>query len=574
MKRIAVTGTGPAGLFILKSIIDNFTEPCHISFFEKGTAAGNGMPYSGEGAGKEHVTNVSANEIPTIVTSIAAWIESVPDEALAQFNLEKEKFSEYKVLPRLLFGQYLTAQFQILLGQAKAKGFDVKVYLNYCVKDVKDEPGKNKVMVSGEDGSESFFDHVIISTGHRWPKTHEGKIKGWFDSPYPPGKLSGISNVKVAIKGASLTAIDAVRTIARNNGKFVEEGGSLRYEVNKEQDDFSIVLHSIDGLLPALRFHLKDTHLSQGHSYTVEELANIKEANDGFVPLDLVFETNFKNPLQQEQPELYETIKDMEMEAFVDHVMSLREKVDPFILFKAEYKEAEKSIKRRESVYWKEMLAVLSYEMNYAAKHFSAEDMLRLKKKLMPLVAVIIAFVPQCSADELIALHDAGILSVQAVDRDSEVVPGEKGGCDYRYTNDEGTPVVQHYPVFVNAVGQPHFMMDDFVFPSLVEDKTVSQAYVRFADAEKARNLFADGNKDVVETNPGSFWLKVAGVNINDNYQVLDSYGTFNPRIYIMAVPYMGGLNPDYSGLDFCERAGTIIAKKIEHTTEREIEAA
>lgn len=36
--------------------------------------------------------------------------------------------------------------------------------------------------------------------------------------------------------------------------------------------------------------------------------------------------------------------------------------------------------------------------MNYPAKHFSAEDMLRLQKTLMLLIAVVIAFVPQSSA--------------------------------------------------------------------------------------------------------------------------------------------------------------------------------
>ena len=43
------------------------------------------------------------------------------------------------------------------------------------------------------------------------------------------------------------------------------------------------------------------------------------------------------------------------------------------------------------------------------------------------------------------------------------------------------------------------------------------------------------------------------GITINDNFQVLDKYGAYSDRIYIMAAPYIGGYNPDYSGLDFCE---------------------
>ena len=63
-------------------------------------------------------------------------------------------------------------------------------------------------------------------------------------------------------------------------------------------------------------------------------------------------------------------------------------------MLKAKYTKAEKSIKRHESVYWKEMLAVFSFAMNHLAKYFSAEDMQRLKKVLMPLILIIIAFVP------------------------------------------------------------------------------------------------------------------------------------------------------------------------------------
>ncbi|MES2880805.1 MAG: hypothetical protein V4676_01560, partial [Bacteroidota bacterium] len=57
--------------------------------------------------------------------------------------------------------------------------------------------------------------------------------------------------------------------------------------------------------------------------------------------------------------------------------------------------------------------------------------------------------------------------------------------------------------------------------------------------------------------------LKVAGITINDNFQVLDQYGAYNNRIYIMAVPYIGGYNPDYSGLDFCEAASARIIASV-----------
>jgi hypothetical protein len=289
----------------------------------------------------------------------------------------------------------------------------------------------------------------------------------------------------------------------------------------------------------------------------------IKEANDGFIPLDLIYNRNFKEPLKNKHSKLYDQIQHMNMEEFVDYMMSMREQKDPFILFREEYREAEKSIKNRESVLWKEMLAVLSYELNYPAKHLSAEDMIRLKKTLMPLIAIIIAFVPQSSCRQLLALHEAGVLSVQAVDKESRVEPLPGGGCVYHYQDENGEAIQKVYPVFINAVGQPHFMIEDFIFPTLVEKGTVSEAHIKFRDSSIAEQETEKGNKLVKKTTADDYWLKLPGISINDQFQVLDKYGVFNPRIYIMAVPYIGGLNPDYSGLDFCERASSLIAASI-----------
>jgi hypothetical protein len=75
--------------------------------------------------------------------------------------------------------------------------------------------------------------------------------------------------------------------------------------------------------------------------------------------------------------------------------------------------------------------------------------------------------------------------------------------------------------------------------------------------------LIEEGNKEVVREKNGSYTLKMPGIMINDNFQVVDKYGAYNERIYVMAVPYIGGINPDYSGLDFCEAASAKIIKAL-----------
>ncbi|WP_316800158.1 hypothetical protein [Pedobacter frigidisoli] len=59
--------------------------------------------------------------------------------------------------------------------------------------------------------------------------------------------------------------------------------------------------------------------------------------------------------------------------------------------------------------------------MNYPSKHFFAEDMARLKKDLMPLISVVIAFAPQGSVHELMALPPAGLLDIVRVGEKADV---------------------------------------------------------------------------------------------------------------------------------------------------------
>ena len=70
-------------------------------------------------------------------------------------------------------------------------------------------------------------------------------------------------------------------------------------------------------------------------------------------------------------------------------------------------------------------------------------------------------------------------------------------------------------------------------------------------------------NHKVLKTENDDYYLKISGISINDNYQVTDDYGSYNDRIYMMAVPYIGGFNPDYSGLDFCEQASKRIIESL-----------
>ena len=408
---IAILGGGPSGLFIYKRLVDSARYNLQVTIFERKKQLGAGMPYSADGANDEHITNVSGNEIPELATTLAEWIKTVDRDTLNKYNLNPDRFNEYKVLPRLLFGRYLSDQFKLLKKKADKLSIETTVHFNSVVTDI--VANKDHIEVQVNHTEKFKFDRVVICTGHYWPLKYEGKIPGFYDSPYPPSKLALRLGHQVAIRGASLTAVDAIRTLARHNGRFEKKGEQLFYEPSTK--GFKMVMHSRNGMLPAVRFHLEDSHLGKDTVLNEQQIKQNREANEGFLQLDYVFEQNFKEPVRQNRAAFYSRIQNMSIEEFVEDMMSLREELDPFILLKAEYAEAAKSIKRRNSVYWKEMLAVLSFTLNYPAKYFSAEDTLRLQKILMPLISLIIAFVPQSSVEELLALHQAGVLTLSAV---------------------------------------------------------------------------------------------------------------------------------------------------------------
>ncbi|MEO8861127.1 MAG: FAD/NAD(P)-binding protein [Ginsengibacter sp.] len=563
VKRIAILGGGPSGLFIFKRLVESGNLDIDIEIFEKKTQLGAGMPYSKDGADEEHITNVSGNELPELQPSLTDWLQTVSPETLHRFNIDADKFSDYKVIPRLLFGEYLSDLFKLFERKAKEAGIGITIHRGTVVNDMIDDPTQNLVEIITDKDEPAKFDYAIICTGHQWPIKYEGTIEGYFDSPYPPSKLAFEINHPVAIRGSSLTAVDAIRTLARNNGDFIKDNnGKLSFKLANNRNNFKIIMHTRSGMLPAVRFHLEDTHLGKDAVLSKEEIMRNMEENGGFLSLDFVFRHNFKIPIKEKDAEFYDKIKDMSLEEFVTFIMSLRESVDPFDLFKGEYIEAEKSIKRKESIYWKEMLAVLSFAMNYPAKYFSAEDTMRLQKTLQPLISIVIAFMPQTSVEELLALHSAGLLELMSVGDESHVEAAPTGGAYYHYINEHDEHQSIYYKTYVDAVGQPHLSYTDLPFKSLIDKKTVSPAKIKFRDRNAAIREKEKGNANVIIDERG-YYLNVAGVAINDNFQVVDEYGASNKRIYMMAVPHMGGYNPDYSGLDFCEAASKLIVDNI-----------
>lgn len=561
---VAIIGGGPSGLFMYKRLVEKNIAGLKVSIFESRKQLGAGMPYSYEGATPEHLTNVSDHEIPALVSTIEDYVQSLSETTLRSYGIDVDDFNRYKVVPRLLLGRYLSEQFMLLKRMADEKGIETQIHLGSQVSDIIDLESQTQVKIMVGSIDTYIVDKVIICTGHKWPTRYEGNVEHYFESPYPPSKLALKTDHAVGLRGASLTAIDAIRTIARHNGSFEAlETGELRYQIDPGSENFKLLMHTRSGLLPAIRFHQEEPFLANKLLISEEELMLNRLENEGFVSLDFLFDRNFKAQFKEKDPDFYAIVEKLSLEDFVEAVLSLREQKDAFEGFRQEHEQALKSIKRRQSIYWKEVLSALSFTLNYPAKYMSAEDMLRLKKVLMPLISIVIAFVPQSSSRELLALHDAGRLEVVNVGTDSRVEPASDRGANYFYTDESGIEVKTHYKTFVDCVGQRPLNFEEFPFKSLVDNGNVSPAYLRFRSVEQAKEQMLAGNDHMFVAPDGAIFLQVPGVKIDDSFRLVDHSGNASQRLFMMAVPYMGGYNPDYSGLDFCAATSAIIASKI-----------
>jgi len=538
---IGIIGGGPSALLILMRLLELEGADFKLDIFEAASTLGVGMPFSPRGADVEHDTNVSEEESPPFKPPLSEWVKSRPQHVLEKYGVDADSFDETSILPRLLFGEYLFEQFSSLLAEAERRGMEIKIHYDTHVTDIKDDAKKKKTAIIA--GAKTFlFDDVIICCGHVWPHEHEKECAGYFDSPYPPSKLNRLFNHPIALRGSSLTAVDAIRTLARNNGMFSQGKTRLTYQRHENAPNFKMIMYSHNGLLPCARIHLEEPNVNNADLLPPARLKENMAENEGFLQLDFLFEIGFKEPLKEKDPDFYALIKKMTVEEFAKHMLAEREKAEPFALLNDEYLESLDSLRNKKPVPWKEQLSSFSFAMNFPAKHMSAEDMLRLHEHLLPLVAIVIAYLPPSSCEEMLALHEAGCLDLISVEKfEAQINDSGKIICTCEYEDKED--VVVEYETFVDCIGQPSIEFDQFPFKSLIEDGTVSPAKLNFR-SKKGDQI-------------------VDGLAITDSFQVVGTDDKPSNRIYLMTVAFMKGLNPDYSGIDFCEHSSEMIVKRI-----------
>ncbi len=135
MKRIAIVGVGPTGIYTFYELVKR-GEPLAITLFEKEAQAGVGMPYSDDNTAAQMLANIASIEIPPIDLTYLQWLQQQSDDWLAARGLERHALHERQFLPRVILGEYYRDRFLYLVERARDVGFVISVCESCEVTDI------------------------------------------------------------------------------------------------------------------------------------------------------------------------------------------------------------------------------------------------------------------------------------------------------------------------------------------------------------------------------------------------------------------------------------------------------
>jgi hypothetical protein len=185
------------------------------------------------------------------------------------------------------------------------------------------------------------------------------------------------------------------------------------------------------------------------------------------------------------------------------------------------------------------------------------------KHRVMPFVSNLVAFLPPQSADKLLALREAGKISLA------------KGKVTTINANDLSAPVSveridpevgstkDSYELFVDCSGQKAVSLSEFPFQSLVKQGVVKKATNHFRSEDAAKSYARKNPREVLSSPEGGYEYLADGIEVDSSYRIIGENGMANPRVFDIAHAHFIGQKPYFPGLQQCNDMGEIVAKEL-----------
>lgn len=520
MKKVAIIGAGPTGIYTFYSLLKN-NEPLSIAVYEQAREAGVGMPYSDEDNSRMMLANIASIEIPPIFSTYIDWLKSQSEGYLARYGVEHSSLHVRQFLPRILLGEYFRDQFLQLVAQAKKQGFDIQVHESCQVTDLEVTPEGVRLWV-GESPVSELFELAVIATGHVWPE-EDPTARTYFPSPWSGLMEAKIPASKVGIMGTSLSGIDAAMAVVIQHGEFVEtDEDRVEFRLDKACEGLNITLMSRSGILPEADFYCPIPYepLSVVTEQAIEN--EIARGEEGL--LDRVFS------LMVEEIELADpawskriSLNTLNVESFTEAWFADRKAHGPFRWAESNLREVERNKHDRKTVPWRYTILRLHEVVQEIVPHLSDQDSKRFSTGLARVFIDNYAAIPSQSIRRLLALREAGIISILALGQDYKLEISE------RQTVISTAENVYEFEIFIDARGQKPLKTKDLPFPSL-------------------RQQLETTGDDIPE--------------VGNDYTLLEP-ASVRGRIAFGALPYLMHDKPFVQGLTVSAEMGEAMAKAI-----------
>jgi uncharacterized NAD(P)/FAD-binding protein YdhS len=541
MVGIAIVGSGPTCIYTLKGLIEAEV-PIVITIFETHRDPGKGTPYYPATNDRAMLANIASVELPPITETLVQWLHRQSDQALQELGTTRDLIAEREFYPRILIGEYLHDQFWKLIKVGIDRGHAIDVKAKTKVVDVRMlERSIELDYSSGEDDRKTAqFDHVVLATGHSWPDKTETS-PGYFVSPWPASGLDTIGNCPVAVLGTSLSGIDAVVSVATSHGTFLLDAAEqLQYHVNPEHADFSLTMMSRKGLLPEADFYC-------AYPYAPLEICN-DDAVGALVAagpaglLDKTFEL-FKSELALADPDYASRIglSTATVETLAEKYFSEREATDPFVWAAMNLAEAEQNRRLKHTVGWRYAILRMHEVVARIVPHLDETDLKRFHQHFKTVFVDDYATVPHQSIKRLLALHQAGRLSVRSLGEDYDISLNQ--GAPGVTVVSEGDETV--YDAFIDATGQHALSARDLPFPSL-------------HGVVKAALTPSSGALEELEGQG----VRTGGVDLDDQFRPRIADSLCN-RLYCVAISFLLHKLPFVQGITSSRELGDVVSQAI-----------
>lgn len=552
---VAIIGSGPTGIYTLKGLVGS-DRPLRITVFERETEPGKGTPYHPDMNDRAMLSNIASIELPPVCETLVAWLTRQTDARLAEMRVQRDAIDVREFYPRVVLGDYFQAQFDQLVAAGVAKGHAIIVQGARDVVDI--ELGENDVRLVAKDrnGREEHFvfDHVAMATGHDWPETTEVK-PGYFMSPWPAPALKSIPACKVGILGTSLSAIDALVTVATRHGGFLlDQAGLLQYTPFPGSESLKVTMMSRKGVLPEADFYC-DIPYRPLEICTKAAVDDLVATRPGDL-LDAVFDL-FKRELAACDPDYAASIglSLQTVETIGPAYFRARETSDPFVWAAMNLAEAEANKQKKHVVEWRYAILRMHEVIARAIPHLDTRDLDRFHKHFKTLFVDDYATVPHDSIRRLLALHRAGKLDVVALGEDGDIdnTQVERGAV----VTVDGRKLI--FDAFIDATGQHPLSARDIPFPTLRKQGVFRKAPTRTAD------VIGAGEEDAI--------TRTGGVDLDAAFRpVFDA--PLSNQLYCGSIAFLLHKLPFVQGITSARDIGEAISTAIVEAAARMERAA